>query len=212
MNTSQIKTISYTGSLWRADKNSSSIYSNTNIKYFALSEPEIQTYVERAHRQYKKHWATKMGQELNLVNILDLKTRMALDDNPKMSKEALKNSFPVNKGKVSRVSDFKPDDTVLRGLCSLGYDGYYMKNLTNNKGNYVFHSEIGLCRNAFSKIELKETKINKSQAPNIPVKKRPLSRTRRNNNNNNGTRRRRQFTLNNNNNNNNNSFPKGSLF
>ena len=38
MNTSQIKTISYTGSLWRADKNSSSIYSNTNIKYFALSD------------------------------------------------------------------------------------------------------------------------------------------------------------------------------
>lgn len=201
----KIKTVQYKGSLWRADKNSSTRYTNMNIKYFALSEPEIQTYVEKAHRQYKKHWITKAGETLNLVDILDLSTREALELMPKMNKASLNFSFPVNKGKVSRESDFKPDDTVLRGLCALGYDGYFMRNLTNNKGNYVFHSEIGLCRSAFSKIELKETKINKSQAPNIPVKKRP---TRRNNNNN--TRRRPRFTMNNNNNNN--SFPRGSLF
>lgn len=200
---SRIKTVDYKGSLWRADKNSSSNYSNKNIRYFALSEPEIQTYVEKAYKQYKKHWVTKVGKTLNLIDILDFKTRMVLDENPKMSKEALKDSFPVNekKNKVSRVSDFKPDDIVLRGICALGYDGYYMKNLTNNQGNYIFHSEIGLCQSAFSKIELKETKINRSQAPNIQRKKRPTRR--RNNNNNNNTRKRP---------NNNNSFPRGALF
>jgi hypothetical protein len=146
-----------------------------------------------------------MKKAINAVVIAGIPARSP--SMPEMNKASLNFSFPINKNKVSRESDFKPDDTVLRGLCALGYDGYYMKNLTNNEGGYVFHSEIGLCRNAFSKIELKETKINRSQAPNIPVKKRPLSRTSRNNNNNNGTRRRSRFTMNNNNN-----FPKGSLF
>jgi hypothetical protein len=206
MNT-KIKTIPYSGSLWRADKNSSRIYSNTNIKYFALTEPEIQTYVEKAHRQYKKHWVTKDGEKLNLVDILDLRTRKALEMMSEMSKEALNFSFPIRNNKVLRESDFKPDDTVLRGLCRLGYDGYFMKNINNNKGNYVFHSEIGLCKGAFSKIKLEEIITNKSVAPAAPNKKKHTVTRRNYNNNNNNTRRRPRFTLNNNNN-----FPRGSLF
>ena len=203
MNTFGIKIVKYSGSLWRADKNSSTRYSNTNIKYFALSEPEIQTYVEKAHNPYKNHWITKEGQILNLVDILDLSTRKSLELMPEMSKNALNFSFPVNKNKVLRESDFKPDNTVLRGICALGYDGYFMKNLTN-KGDYIFHSEIGLCRSAFSKIELKETKINRSVAPTVPNRKKRFTR---NNNNNNNTRRKYLFAKNKNNN-----LPRGSLF
>lgn len=198
MNRDAIKTMPYSGSLWRADKNGSRTYSNTNIKYFALTEPEIQTYVEKAHRKYKKHWVTKDTKILNLVDILDLRTRKALELMPEISKEALNFSFPIKNNKVSRESDFKPDDTVLRGLCKLGYDGYFMKNINNNKGNYIFHSEVGLCKDAFSKIKLEEIKINNSVAPAAPSKNNRI--TRKNNN----TRRQpiRRMAFNNNNNNN----------
>ncbi len=183
-----IKIVNYEGDLWRADIEKSSNYSTAEIKYFALTQPEIQTYVEKAKFLYKKHWQTKPGSTLNLIDILDLPTRKELEKI--INKNALNIAFPIIKNKVSRVSEEETkhrDYEVLNAICAMGYDGYIMPSLTNNNGRYVFHSEIGLCRRAFYKIKLVKVQKNDTVAPNVPGKKR-LSLNQRPNNNNNNAR------------------------
>jgi hypothetical protein len=168
-----IKIVNYEGDLWRADREKSSNYSTADIKYFALTQPEIQTYVEKAKFLYKKHWRTKPGSTLNLINILDLATRKELEKI--INKNALNTAFPIIKNKVSRVSEEETkhkDYEVLNAICAMGYDGYFMPSLTNNNGRYVFHSEIGLCRIAFHKIELVKVQKDNTVAPDVPGKKR----------------------------------------
>jgi hypothetical protein len=60
--------------------------------------------------------------------------------------------------KVSRNSSKNiqhHDDNILRYICRLGYDGYYMRRLNNN-GRYIFHSEVGLCKNVLNSLVLEE--------------------------------------------------------
>ena len=201
---SAIRTIEYEGDLWRADRERSSNYSTATIKYFALTEPEIQTYVEKAKFLYKKHWRTKDGQTLNLIDILHLPTRRELEK--AIDKTALNTAFPIVGNKVSRISEEETkhrDYEVLNAICALGYDGYYMKALKNNNGKYVFHSEIGLCYAAFHKIKLVDVIKNETVAPNLPGKKRrSFGRPLNNNTRKKNRLSRSRLSFNNNNNNN----------
>ncbi len=201
-----IKTIKYNGKLYRANQTSfiprgkaSNNYRNAPMKYFTLNKSELKTYIPRG-RPYVKNWKTT--EEIELVDILDLSTRKALENIPAL-KSALKIAFPIKNNSVTRVSTEESknkDDIVLGILCELGYDGYYM----NSVGG--FHSEVGLCPRALYKLELEEVKRNTSSGVEGPTKKK--SRSRFNNNNNNNTRRRPRFTMNINNN----YTPRGSLF
>ena len=201
-----IKTIKYNGKLYRANQTSfiprgkaSNNYRNAPMKYFTLNKSELKTYIPRG-RPYVKNWKTT--EEIELVDILDLNTRKALENIPAL-KGALKIAFPIRNNSVTRVSTEESknkDDIVLGILCELGYDGYYM----NSVGG--FHSEVGLCPRALYKLELEEVKRNTSSGVEGPTKKK--SRSRFNNNNNNNTRRRPRFTMNINNN----YTPRGSLF
>jgi hypothetical protein len=169
------------------------------MKYFTLNKSELKTYIPRG-RPYVKNWKTT--EEIELVDILDLNTRKALENIPAL-KSALKIAFPIRNNSVTRVSTEESknkDDIVLGILCELGYDGYYM----NSVGG--FHSEVGLCPRALYKLELEEVKRNTSSGVEGPTKKK--SRSRFNNNNNNNTRKRPRFTMNINNN----YTPRGSLF
>jgi hypothetical protein len=201
-----IKTIKYNGKLYRANQTSfiprgkaSNNYRNAPMKYFTLNKSELKTYIPRG-RPYVKNWKTT--EEIELVDILDLNTRKALENIPAL-KSALKIAFPIRNNSVTRVSTEESknkDDIVLGILCELGYDGYYM----NSVGG--FHSEVGLCPRALYKLELEEVKRNTSSGVEGPTKKK--SRSRFNNNNNNNTRKRPRFTMNINNN----YTPRGSLF
>lgn len=201
-----IKTRKYNGKLYRANQTSfiprgkaSNNYRNAPMKYFTLNKSELKTYIPRG-RPYVKNWKTT--EEIELVDILDLSTRKALENIPAL-KSALKIAFPIRNNSVTRVSTEESknkDDIVLGILCELGYDGYYM----NSVGG--FHSEVGLCPRALYKLELEEVKRNTSSGVEGPTKKK--SRSRFNNNNNNNTRRRPRFTMNINNN----YTPRGSLF
>jgi hypothetical protein len=208
---SAIKTKVYNGNLYRANERSftpfskaSNNYRGAPMKYFTLDKGELSAYT-RYGKPYVKTWATT--EDLELVDILDINTRKALEAIPAL-KDSLSVAFPIIRNKVSRVSTEETkhhDDIVLKIICDLGYDGYYMKRLTNNN-RYVFHSEVGLCPRAFYKLELQSVKRN---AP---------PETRRNNSNKKKSRSR--FTRRNNNNNNNNMGmyfsppvrPRGSLF
>lgn len=171
---SEIKTVIYKGKLYRANKDiikngklvynaktkknilASENYKNAPLKYFTLNRKNIETY-RKEGTTYAKNW--NVIDELNLVDILDLKTREAIET--KLNKnnafvKAIKKAFPINEGKVGRVSSkVEQDNTVLRGICELGYDGYYMESKN------AFHSEIGLCRGAFNKLKLEKNAEHK---------------------------------------------------
>ncbi len=200
--------------LFRANEHSfakngraSNNYRGAPMKYFTLNEREVNTYT-RFGKPYVKTW--EVTEDLNLVDILDLNTRKALGKIPEL-KESIDIAFPIKQNKVSRRSEEHTkhhDDNVLKIICDLGYDGYYMKNLTNNN-KYVFHSEVGLCPKAYHKLKLEKYELK--AAP----------KTRRNNNSTHKKSRSR-FTQRKNNNNNNNVGmyfspppqirPRGSLF
>ena len=201
-----IKTRTYNGKLYRANSTSfitsgkaSNNYRNAPMKYFTLNSSELKTYIPRG-RPYVKNWKTT--DSLELVDILDLNTRKALEAIPGL-KNALNIAFPIEKNVVLRVSTEltkNQDDIVLGKLCELGYDVYYMETIGG------FHSEVGLCPKALRKLELEQSKRNTNTGVEGPTKKN--RRAKRNNNNN--TRRKPSFSLNNENNNN--SFPRVSLF
>jgi hypothetical protein len=138
--------------------------------------------------------------------------------NDKVFVNAITDAFPIIDGIVRRISSSsKEDNEIIYKICKLGYDGYYMDVEGKNIG---FHSEIGICNEAFNKLKLMKnserkyvpnnvTKKTKSRfIPNNNNNIRRIPRFSMNiNNNNNGTRRRPRFTMNNNN-----SFPRGALF
>lgn len=212
-----LKIVKTQAPLFRADKTiftvgykASNNYRNAPMKYFTLNEDELKAYTKYG-MPFKKTW--QPTSELVLIDILDKKTRMVLAD--LIGKESLNIAFPVNKNKVSRISEEDTkvhNDNVLRSICSIDdrIDGYYMKSLSNNEGRYVFHSEVGLCPKAFHKLTLASIQRNATQAPSVG--KRNTRRRRYNNNelysilsnnrnntrnNNNRYRRKRMFTNNN---------------
>lgn len=181
---SVIKTRLYEGNLYRADAKSfktqakaSNNYKNAPMKYFTLNKREVNTYT-RYGKPFVKTWQTT--DKLNLVDILDLETRKALEDTPNI-KKSINIAFPIKNGKVMRVSEEDTqdhDDVVLKIICGLGYDGYYMETL--KEPGFKFHSEVGLCPRAYDKLELAEVE---RKAPPETKKKGTISLSNRKQNN-----------------------------
>jgi hypothetical protein len=212
----EIKTLNYSGKLFRANTQNyrvgslaSNNYRNAPIKYFTLDKNEIKAYTKYG-KPFEKTWNAR---DLNLVNILDLSTRQRLESLFNQNqKRSLRIAFPIVNGEVSRISEENSktdDDTVLKALCELGFDGYLMEKIPNR-----FHSEVGLCPTAFSKLTLLDSK-RALVAPSLPSRTKRRSRFNNNNNknknNNNNYRKKRSFT-NKNNKNKNKPLPKFSLF
>ena len=157
-------------------------YKNAPLKYFTLNRKNIKTY-RKEGTTYAKNW--NVTDELNLVDILDLKTREAIKakfNKDKTFIEAIEKAFPILNDKVGRdSSNVEEDNTVLRKICELGYDGYYMESKN------AFHSEIGLCRKAFNKLKLEKNakhkympnktrkrKREEYEAQSSPIKSSPI--------------------------------------
>jgi hypothetical protein len=176
MNRNKIKTINFTGDLWRADKTAARNYTGAPIKYFALTEANANIYLNSAHREFMKQWRVKEGESLKLINILDRGTRNSLG--AAMPKPHFNIAFPIKNNTVSRVSTENTkasDDAVLLALCELGgYDGYIMEPIKN-----VFHSEVGLCAPALKKLELYSSK--RKRAPNLTRSRGPPGNNTRKN-------------------------------
>lgn len=147
--------------LYRANKTNSingsvaSInYRGAPVKYFTLTEKELNAYT-KYNTTYKKTW--KVTGNIRLVDILDLETRKALaEEFNRIQVNALNTAFPILENAVSRNSvDVDTDNIVLEALCEMGYDGYYMDTIK------AFHSEVGLCPSAYSKLKLVKRELKK---------------------------------------------------
>jgi hypothetical protein len=158
----KLKTIVFSGNLYRADRNFASAgisaaqnYKDAPMKYFTLYKDETIAYTKYGMRNIKS-W--KVTAPLVLIDIFDISTRNSLKE--LIGADALNIAFPLNKnGKVYRVSEENTknkNDDVLRNICSLGgVDGYLMHKQEERSGGIgSFHSEVGLCAKAFSKLVL----------------------------------------------------------
>ena len=188
------------GSLALPNYLASEEYAEAPFKYFTMNKNELKAYTKYG-MPYIKTW--RPLEDLVLVDILDVETRVALAE--MIGSESLNIAFPLEGNKVSRISEEDTkhhDDAVLRALCGLGLDGYYMRRLTNNNGNYVFHSEVGLCKNKFSKLRVDNIRKVQEAPPvrarttrsrfntnNTPRKSRARNNSNRNSNNNNNYRK-----------------------
>jgi hypothetical protein len=189
-----IKVKTFKGKLYRANKTpanknifASINYRNAPRKYFTLRKNELNAYTKKG-TTYKKTWGVTSN--LNLVDILDSNTRQNLDDlfTTRREKIALNNAFPItNNGPSRNSSNVKIDDVVLDKLCELGYDGYYMETIS------AFHSEVGLCSKALSKLKLLENSekiiapenVKKTRRASINLNRITMKKKLFNNNNNN---------------------------
>jgi hypothetical protein len=204
-----IKTIEFEGQLFRADREpynpmpmgngfmtrgppnymASDAYSGADIKYFTLNERELSAYIKE-NMPYVKVWSTV--RPLLLVDILDKPTREHLAILLKAKSNAYKKSldiaFPIKGNKVSRISESdtaEEDYNMLKGLCKLGFDGYYMRTLKKERGDPdSFHSEVGLCASGLNKLRIERAYKNRTAVPKAPNRK-----TRRNRNSHNNTRK-----------------------
>jgi hypothetical protein len=208
MNTDNYRLIEYTGELFRADTtnpsaiNGAAHYGSDALHFFTTKKEEVAPYT-RIGKTYTKTWATKPGTPLALLDIMDLKTRLFLENY--ISKANLDKAFPIRNGKVYRKSEkhtAKIDGQIVFDICNLkdelGADGYYMVRQEEGNGFLAFHSEIGLCNHAFGKLILKGEAEDKHEAPRARANNHSRSRsifghmngTRRGpRNGNNGTRR-----------------------
>jgi hypothetical protein len=102
----KIKTHTYKSNsyLYRANERSfpkngraSNNYRGAPMKYFTVNEREVNTYT-RFGKPYVKTW--EVTEDLNLVDILDLKTRKALGTIPELT-ESIDIAFPIKQNKVS---------------------------------------------------------------------------------------------------------------
>lgn len=196
-----LKIFEYSGPLFRAEKDKgSNILTNANTHYnknishhfFTTVKSEVNAY-SKYGTSYVKTWQT--AEPLYLLDIMDLATRRELEKTINANK--LQFAFPIMNNVVYRVSEEESvpiDRAILKAICSLTHngrplDGYYMKRMENTSGRYgKFHSEIGLCRRAFSKVMLErvDKKVNPQQMKR--ESKSQSRRTRRRNNNNNNVR------------------------
>lgn len=175
--------------LYRANQGTFSVnrlasenYRNAPMKYFTLNERELSAYTKYG-KPFKKTW--RAIENLTLVDILHKPTREALAE--LIGSEDLDFSFPIRYDKVYRVSEedkMYHDDNVLKAICKLGVDGYYMRAIEPNNNAKGFHSEVGICGSSLKKLRLERVQKNMYEPPQGPTRKR-----RRFNNNNNNTQR-----------------------
>lgn len=189
-NIRHIKKIQYSGPLFRADSNeiksgiSASVvpsYVDAPIKYFTLHPEELHTYFKTRDYTYKTTWYAK---DLVLVDLFHLPTRTFLYSSPVFSDEdrmAFDTAFPLDRmGRVywkSKPKSAHLDYVLLNALCRVGgFDGYYMETQQSRRNGGVkpfpgFHSEVGLCSKAFSKLtcidskqEVGQTLVNRNMS------------------------------------------------
>jgi hypothetical protein len=188
-------------------------YDEAPVKYFTLSEKGTESYSNNGVSVLKA-WELKNENpenKIKLIDILDLSTREKLEElfTTNEEKKTFKKAFPIVNGRVSRNSkSTKKDNIVLNKLCTLNdYDGYYMSGFDiNPEAKHSFHSEVGLCGRALSKLKLKSKKIIKkpektkkiSRAEYEERQKLYLNNNKNNNNRNNmNTTRKKRFRPNN---------------
>jgi hypothetical protein len=194
------KIASDSGYLYRVDKDEINTYNGASIKFFALTERNTNSYAKNA--KFLKKWEVKQGNQLILLDILDIPTREALaeiighsalniafpirydNDYEVVQPESRGNPQSVNNAmymqkKITHIGRYSnsnpatgnPDYDVLKAICSLGIvDGYYMEPVEN------FHSEIGLCGKALSKLKLVSTSRSSAYIP--PINKIRKTRSR----------------------------------
>lgn len=150
----------------------SNTYKGAPVKYFTLTEKELNAYTKK-NTTYKKTW--EVTDTIRLVDILDLETRKELAKKfNRIQVSALNTAFPVEENVVSRNSvNVDIDNIVLKALCELKYDGYYMDTIK------AFHSEVGLCPSAYSKLKLVKSEPKK-EAPTLKRKGNNNERVGRN--------------------------------
>ena len=181
MTTDNYRLIDYTGELFRADTtnpsaiNGAAHYGSDALHFFTTKKEEVAPYT-RIGKTYTKSWVMKPGTSLALLDIMDLKTRLFLENY--ISKANLDKAFPIRNGKVYRKSEketAKIDGQIVFDICmlkdELGADGYYMARQEGGNGFLAFHSEIGLCKHAFGKLILKEKAEDKHEAPRARANK-----------------------------------------
>lgn len=188
----------FAAQLYRADDKSympgvtaNILYKGAPMKYFTIRKGETSAYTKYG-RPYIKTW--QPVDTLHLVDILHTPTRKALES--LIDKNALNTAFPLKGNDTARYSNINTktkNDLVLKGLCDLGLDGYFMDTLYNKNNTYVFHSEVGLCPPSLAKITLVEIEKNRSNPPQLDTRKR--RRTYKNNRNNSNNRTNRNYTF-----------------
>lgn len=185
-------------------------YEGAQLKYFSLSENGTKSYQQEGVSIVKEWELNQNSDKIKLVDILDLSTRIKLKEKftTTEEKKALEKAFPiVDNSRVSRNSrKTEEDNIVLKKICNMGYDGYYMTGPDINKeASHSFHSEVGLCRSALSKLKLKSTKkiknpekTKKVSRAEYEARQKLYSNNKNNNNRNNmNTTRKKRFRLNN---------------
>ena len=234
MSAAELRTIEYSGHLYRADPNKGDLNQNSSLgrrnrmdynrvaktankhyrtltrknnpqvhqlhHFFTMSDVEVNPYRKKG-TTYTKEWK---ADRLILLDIMDLGTRQHLATLfSEADRKALNTAFPIINNIVYRKSD---DETVLQdratfdAIGKLGLDGYYMERQTASIPSHnitPFHSEIGVCRHAFHKLQLISTKKHE-EIPNGPTKYKTHKRRIK------GPSRALKYNTNNNNNNNNN--------
>ncbi len=217
----RLKIVHFNGQLYRADcetfrvgSSASLNYRGAPMKYFTLEKQETYSYSRRGY-PFIKTWQTT--EPLILIDIFNIPTRNALKELIESSgnHSAINTAFPLHpEGFVYRVSEENTknkDDDVLRSLCELGvFDGYYMGRQASRGNGLVssFHSEVGLCPDAFRKLTLAEVEKDREAPPcmkNMGIKRGKTRRVNRNNNGNKNNRSNKRNRHNNNNRNKNNS-------
>ena len=212
-----VKIKEYNGALYRAEEfggdkplgKTAEQHYPPSIPYhfFTTAEPEVEPY-RKVGIKHTKTWNTT--QPLILLDIMDLNTRNWLLHT--INSNNLNVAFRVVKNKVYRFSNNETnhiDRNILGKICELTtpngqpIDGYYMarQDVVPPNANYKasfnrrlskFHSEIGLCRHAFHKLDL--THIKTTRAAQIGPFKNKRAASRRNNNNNRNNTRRNLFS------------------
>ncbi len=169
-NIRNIQKVTYTGSLYRADAvkirkgttaDEALTYADAPIKYFTLHPEELGTYFKTKDYKFQTEWDAV---DLVLVDLFHIPTRTFLYEHVFNDEErnAIDTAFPIDeKGHVYRQSDADTahlDYTLLKALCRVdNIDGYHMnaqepRNYGKNTIVSGFHSEVGLCNKAFSKL------------------------------------------------------------
>ena len=184
----KIYTITHKNKLFRANnkrstvgKRASNSYAGAPMKYFTLNEGELKAYTKYG-KPYKKTWTPTS--DLILIDILHKDTRQKLSTYVPTAAPSLNIAFPIIGNKVLRRSNEDTrghDDTVLSAICEMKnqngiplYDGYYMKAINSNNNNNnspSFHSEVGICAHALSKLTLNKEEQN-MVPPRAPMKKK----------------------------------------
>jgi hypothetical protein len=160
--------------LWRADKfptatgtTANVAYSGAPMKYFATMKDESAPYANK--NPHQKQW--EVSGSLRLLDILDPETRDGLYEGADVRvQRSMDIAFPKDESGIpfrhSEEDTAADDDKVLMYICSEGYDGYYTAKQMARLGVMGFHSEVGLCGDALSKLTIVGTV--KETAPSIP--------------------------------------------